>query len=171
MRPQISQSVGTSHTFARHRGQRKPSLFSSEWHTQRLGKEVSGRRVGNPIIMRSAGGLAAPAPATRETARWVGGGTDSNRRSLKCPSLRATPNWPSLISVHVSTDSNLRTKNRPPLLSQNSRQIFISAARATTETRILFLTQDSSVSWMLPGSHVVKDPKMIRISRDEWVGR
>lgn len=90
----MSQSVGTSHTFAMHRGQRKPSLFISEWHAQRLGGDESGRRVGKPIIIRSAAGFAPPPPPARATARWAGGGTSSNSRSLKCPSFIATPNWP-----------------------------------------------------------------------------
>jgi hypothetical protein len=83
MRPQISQSVGTSQTFAKQRGHRKPSLFNSEWHTHRLGGDVSGNLVGNPIIIRSAAGFAAPAPGARETERCAGGGTSSNMRSLK----------------------------------------------------------------------------------------
>lgn len=169
MRPQMSQSVGTSQTLAKQRGHRKPSLLSSEWQTHKLGGEVSGNLVGNPIIIRSAARLVA-APDARETARCAGGGTDSNSRSLKWPSFIATPNWPTLIWIRqhraIRKDGYL-----PPVLSQRSLQIFISAARATTETRILLLTQSSRVSWMLPGSHVVNEPKMIRISRDEWVGR
>lgn len=61
----------------------------------------------------------------------------------------------------------LSTKDSPPVLSHNSRQIFISAARATTDMRILFLTQLLNVSWIFPGSHVVKEPKRMMISRDE----
>jgi len=84
MRPHISQSVGTSQTLARHRGQRKPSLLISEWQTQRLGGEASGSRVGNPISMRSPGGLELEgvAPEARDEACWAGGGTSSKRRSL-----------------------------------------------------------------------------------------
>ena len=59
----------------------------------------------------------------------------------------------------------------PPVLSHSSLQIFISAASATMEMRILSRTQDSRVSWILPGSHVVSEPKMTNISRDECVGR
>lgn len=59
----------------------------------------------------------------------------------------------------------------PPVLSQRSRQTFISAARATTETRILSLTHASTVSWMLSGSQVVRAPKIMTISRDECDGR
>ena len=59
----------------------------------------------------------------------------------------------------------------PPVLSQSSLQIFISAASATTDIRILLLTQASRVSWMFPGSQVVREPKMMRISREECVGR
>lgn len=62
-------------------------------------------------------------------------------------------------------------RDLPPVLSHISRQIFISAANATTDIRILALTQASIVSWMLPGSQVVREPKTITISRDEWVGR
>lgn len=64
-----------------------------------------------------------------------------------------------------------RRGNPPPVLSHNSLQIFISAASATTEIRILFFTHASRVSWMLPGSQVVNELNMIMISRDEWVGR
>ena len=94
MSPQMSQSVGTSHTLAMHRGQRNPSLFMSEWHAQRLSGDESGRRVGKPIIIRSAAGFAFPPPPARVTARWAGGGTSSKSKSLKCPSFIATPNWP-----------------------------------------------------------------------------
>jgi hypothetical protein len=59
----------------------------------------------------------------------------------------------------------------PPVLSHSSRQIFISAARATSEIRIRSLMQDERVSLMFPGSTVVSEPKMIRISREECVGR
>ena len=90
MRPQMSQSVGTSQTFAKQRGQRKPSLFICEWHTQSEGGDVSGSRIGKPMIIRSA----ARPPPVRVTARWAGGGMSSKRRSLKCPSFIATPNWP-----------------------------------------------------------------------------
>ena len=55
----------------------------------------------------------------------------------------------------------------PPVLSHNWRQIFISAASATMEMRMRFRVQASSVSWMLPGSHVVSEPKMMSISREE----
>lgn len=61
--------------------------------------------------------------------------------------------------------------DQPPVFSHNSRHIFISAASATTEMRILALTQASSVSWILPGSHVVNDPKSMITSREECVGR
>lgn len=64
-----------------------------------------------------------------------------------------------------------RESDEPPVLSQISRHIFISAARATTEIRILFLTHESRVSWMFPGSQVVREPKMMMISREECVGR
>lgn len=93
MSPQISQSVGTSHSLAMHRGHRKPSLLSSEWQAQRARGEVSGNRVGKPIIIKSAD--ADPGPPVRPVARWAGGGISSKRRSLKCPSFRATPNVPS----------------------------------------------------------------------------
>jgi len=83
MSPHMSQSVGTSHTFAIHLGQRKPSLFMSEWQAHRLGGDESGSRVGKPIIIRSAAGFAAPGPPVRATARCAGGGTSSNRMSLK----------------------------------------------------------------------------------------
>lgn len=96
MSPQISQSVGTSQTLARQRGHMKPSLLRSEWQAQRLGGDASGRRVGNPIIIRSAAGFVVPAPVARDTARCAGGGTDSNKRSLKWPSFIATPNRPTL---------------------------------------------------------------------------
>jgi hypothetical protein len=59
----------------------------------------------------------------------------------------------------------------PPVLSHSSRQIFISAARATSEIRIRSLAHDERVSYMFPGSTVVSEPKMIRISREECVGR
>ena len=59
----------------------------------------------------------------------------------------------------------------PPVLSQSSRQIFVSAASATSEIRMRSLTQDERVSKILPGSTVVSEPKMISISREEWVGR
>jgi len=59
----------------------------------------------------------------------------------------------------------------PPVLSHKSLQIFISAARATTDIRILFVTHAFRVSWIFPGSHVVNEPKMMRISREECVGR
>ena len=59
----------------------------------------------------------------------------------------------------------------PPVLSQSSRQIFISAASATTEMRMRSFTHSANVSWMLPGSHVVSEPNMMMISRDEWVGK
>jgi hypothetical protein len=91
MSPQMSQSVGTSHTFAIHLGHRKPSFFMSEWQAHKLGGEESGSRVGNPIIIKSAAGFA-PVPPARATARCAGGGTSSNKMSLKCPSFMATPN-------------------------------------------------------------------------------
>lgn len=94
MSPHISQSVGTSHTFAPHRGHKKPSLLSCEWHTHRPGGDVSGRRVGKPINIRSAGAVPAPRALPEESARCAGGGMRSNRRSLKWPSFSATPNWP-----------------------------------------------------------------------------
>lgn len=59
----------------------------------------------------------------------------------------------------------------PPVLSHSSRQIFISAASATSEIRIRSLTHDERVSYMFPGSTVVSEPKVIRISREECVGR
>jgi hypothetical protein len=59
----------------------------------------------------------------------------------------------------------------PPVLTHSSRHIFISAASATIDTRTRPRTHSSSVSWMFPGSHVVSEPKMIRISREEWLGR
>lgn len=59
----------------------------------------------------------------------------------------------------------------PPVLSHSSRQIFISAARATREIRIRSLTHDARVSYMLPGSTVVSEPEMTRISREECVGK
>lgn len=59
----------------------------------------------------------------------------------------------------------------PPVLSQNSRQTFISAAKATIDTRILSRTHPSTVSKMLSGSQVVREPNMMTISRDEWDGR
>ena len=56
---------------------------------------MSGRRVGKPIIMRSAGAVPAPRVLGPEgSARCAGGGMSSKRRSLKWPSFRATPNWP-----------------------------------------------------------------------------
>jgi hypothetical protein len=65
----------------------------------------------------------------------------------------------------VSCDT--RAGHPPPVLSHSSLQIFISAARATTDIRILFFTHDSNVSWILPGSQVVSEPNIIRISREE----
>ena len=59
----------------------------------------------------------------------------------------------------------------PPVLSHSSRQIFISAASATSEIRIRSLTHDERVSYMFPGSTVVSEPKTIKISREECVGR
>lgn len=59
----------------------------------------------------------------------------------------------------------------PPVLSHSSRQIFISAASATSEIRIRSLTHDARVSYMLPGSTVVSEPETIKISREEWVGK
>jgi hypothetical protein len=58
-------------------------------------------------------------------------------------------------------------RDAPPVLSQSSRQIFVSAASATSEIRIRSLTQEERVSKMLPGSTVVSEPKMINISREE----
>ena len=55
----------------------------------------------------------------------------------------------------------------PPVLSHSSRQIFVSAASATSEIRIRSLTQEERVSKILPGSTVVSEPKMINISREE----
>ena len=54
----------------------------------RLGGDVSGSLVGKPIIIRSAARLLAvaalvPAPVARDKAFWAGGGTSSNKRSLK----------------------------------------------------------------------------------------
>lgn len=135
----MSQSVGTSHTLAMHRGQRKPSPFMSEWHAHRLGGDESGRRVGKPIIIRSAAGFVPPAPPARATARWAGGGTSSNSKSLKCPSFIATPNWP----VHFMRGEKVRaiasthrlffhtclciSSSRPPM----RRQIFESCSSRT----------------------------------------
>jgi hypothetical protein len=64
-----------------------------------------------------------------------------------------------------------RGKDAPPVLSHSSRQIFVSAASATSEIRIRSLTQEERVSKILPGSTVVSEPKMINISREECVGR
>lgn len=85
MSPQISQSVGTSQILARQRGHKKPLLLSSEWQTQKLGGEVSGSRVGKPIIIRSAAGFVDDDTAAEERgkARCAGGGTSSKSRSLK----------------------------------------------------------------------------------------
>ena len=44
---------------------------------------MSGRRVGKPIIIKSAVGLEAPAPAARTAARCAGGGINSKSKSLK----------------------------------------------------------------------------------------
>jgi len=71
----------------------------------------------------------------------------------------------------VLTRDTKSTAHPPPVLSHSSLQIFISAAKATTDIRILFFTHSSNVSWILPGSQVVSEPNMIRISREEWVGR
>lgn len=59
----------------------------------------------------------------------------------------------------------------PPVFSQRSRHIFISAASATIEMRMRSFRHPSSVSCMLPGSQVVNDPKMMVISLEECVGR
>lgn len=79
------------------------------------------------------------------------------------------------LRIHVIRNKGLKEEklieSLPPVLSHSSRHIFISAERDTTEMRILSLIQSSSVSWMLPGSTVVKDPYMIRISLEECVGR
>jgi hypothetical protein len=61
--------------------------------------------------------------------------------------------------------------NSPPVLSHKSLHIFISAANATTDMRILSLMHVSRVSWILPGSQLVSEPKIISISREECVGR
>ena len=105
--------------------------------------------------------------------RWAGGGTSSKRRSLKWPSFIATPNTPLVRNHHQphETINTLEHKYVPPVLSQMSLQTFISAASATTDTRIFSFTQASTVSWILSGSHVVSAPNMITISRDEWTGK
>ena len=76
-----------------------------------------GRRVGNPINMRSAGGFPEPVPEARETECWAGGGTSSNNKSLKCPSLRATPNWPSLVKNKVSNGQTDGREAKQPTTS------------------------------------------------------
>jgi hypothetical protein len=82
MSPQTGQSVGTSHSRARQRGQRKPARFSSPWHVHSAAGAAVGSLVGKPISIRSAP-LAAARPSVLEAARWAGGGMSSKRRSLK----------------------------------------------------------------------------------------
>jgi hypothetical protein len=60
---------------------------------------VSGKRVGNPIIMRSPVSAAgAPFPLACAGGAWcfltAGGGMCSKSMSRKCPSFMATPNTP-----------------------------------------------------------------------------
>lgn len=65
MRPHISQSVGTSHSLAKQRGHMNPSLLRMEWQTQNDFGDESGRRVGNPIIIKSEADEPGPFPAAR----------------------------------------------------------------------------------------------------------
>ena len=72
MSPQTSQSVGTSHSRAEHRGHTNPALRKAAWHTHKAGAEVAGTRVGNPINIKSADGFVEadgtvlfPIPGTR----------------------------------------------------------------------------------------------------------
>jgi hypothetical protein len=61
--------------------------------------------------------------------------------------------------------------NLPPVSVQKSRQIFISAASATTDIRILSSTHCLRVSCIFPGSHVVREPNIMTISLDECDGK
>lgn len=76
----------------------------------------------------------------------------SHMRSLRWPSLSATPNV-------------------PPVLTDRSLASLVSAARQTTETRTFDWTRDSSVSEIEPGSVDVRDESRRRTSRDECAGK
>lgn len=94
-------SVGTSHRRALHLGQLYPLVFSLPWHAHTAGYVVC-TSAGKPICMRSAddeGGPALLPEAVEDEPRTcavlvpanVGGGeTNSNRRSRKARSSRAT---------------------------------------------------------------------------------
>lgn len=76
----------------------------------------------------------------------------SQIRSLRWPSLSATP-------------------NDPPVCDERSRASLVSAARQTTETRSLEETSEASVLEMDPGSHEVREERSRRTSREECEGR
>lgn len=56
-----------------------PSLLRVEWQTHKDFGDESGKRVGNPIIIKSEADDPGPFPVLR----CAGGGISSKRRSLK----------------------------------------------------------------------------------------